>query len=82
MDIDATRKKHDTPDTCWCCGKVGHWAKDCEHRFDIWYMLTEEKEEWLQNLALEVDKEEIEKREKVCWVFRTAADEGHASAAK
>jgi hypothetical protein len=28
-------------------------------------MLTEEKEEWLQNLALEADKEEIEKREEV-----------------
>jgi nucleotide-binding universal stress UspA family protein len=65
MDIDATRKKHDTPDTCRRCGKVGHWAKDCERRFDIRYMLAEEREEWLQNLALEADKEEIEKREEV-----------------
>jgi hypothetical protein len=28
-------------------------------------MLAEEKEEWLQNLALEVDKEEMEKREEL-----------------
>jgi hypothetical protein len=26
-------------------------------------MFTKEKEEWLQNLILEVDKEEIEKKE-------------------
>jgi hypothetical protein len=28
-------------------------------------MLVEEKEEWLQNLALEADKEEIEKKEEL-----------------
>jgi hypothetical protein len=59
MDIDTTRKKHDTPDTCQ------HWEKDCECRFDIQYMLAKEREEWLQNLALEADKEKIEKREEV-----------------
>lgn len=63
MDIDATRKKQDTPDTCRRCGKAGHWARDCERRFDIRYMAAEEKEEWLQNLALDADKEEIEKKE-------------------
>jgi hypothetical protein len=62
MEIDATQKKQSTPDMCRRCGKPGHWAKDCEWRFDIRYMLAEEREEWLQNLALEADKEEIEKQ--------------------
>jgi hypothetical protein len=53
------------PDICRHCRKVRHWAKDFECQFDIRYMLAEEKEEWLQNLALEADKEEIEKREEV-----------------
>jgi hypothetical protein len=30
MEIDATRKKQSTPDTCRHCRKPGHWAKDCE----------------------------------------------------
>lgn len=63
MDIDATRKRHQTPNVCHRCGKPGHWAKDCERRFDIRYMLAEEKEEWLQNTALEADTQELEKEE-------------------
>jgi len=35
MDIDAARKTKATPDTCWRCGKTGHWAKDCDLRFDV-----------------------------------------------
>jgi len=35
MDIDATQKAKATPDTCRCCGKTGHWAKDCDLRFDV-----------------------------------------------
>jgi hypothetical protein len=48
-------------------------------------MFAEEKEEWLQNLTLEADKERKKRRNlslSVHWVFRTAADERHASAAK
>jgi hypothetical protein len=40
-------------------------------------MVTEEREEWLQNLALDADKEEIEKRRRnlSAWqVFRATAD--------
>jgi hypothetical protein len=59
MDIDATRKRRETPDVCRRCGKPGHWAKNCEHRFDIRYMLAEEKEEWLQNLAIDADTREV-----------------------
>jgi hypothetical protein len=67
MEIDATRKRQSTPDVCRRCGKPGHWAKNCEKRFDIRFMLAEEKSEWLQNFALEADtpesKEEVEEPE-------------------
>ncbi len=38
IDIDVARKVKALPDVCQCCVKTGHWAKDCEHRFDIRYM--------------------------------------------
>jgi len=49
MDIDAARKTKATPDTCQCCGKTGHWAKDCDLRFDVRYMDTDELERELEN---------------------------------
>ena len=63
MDIDATRKRQQTPVVCHRCGKPGHYAKDCEKRFDIRYMLAEEKQEWLQNFALEADTPELKEEE-------------------
>ena len=44
MDIDVTRKAKATPDTCQRCGKTGHWAKDCNLRFDVQYMDADELE--------------------------------------
>jgi len=35
MDIDAARKAKATPDTCRHCRKTGHWAKECDLRFDV-----------------------------------------------
>ena len=49
---------------CRHCRKTGHWAKDCEHRFNIRFMFAQEKEEWMQNLALDANTEEIEKKAK------------------
>jgi Retrotransposon gag protein/Zinc knuckle len=59
MDIDAARKRQPIPTVCNRCGKPGHWARDCERRFDIRYMLAEEREEWLQNIALDADTQEL-----------------------
>jgi hypothetical protein len=49
MDIDAARKTKAAPDTCRRCGKTGHWAKDCDLRFDVRYMDTDELERELEN---------------------------------
>jgi len=35
MDIDTAQKAKATPDTCRHCGKTGHWAKECDLRFDV-----------------------------------------------
>jgi len=49
MDIDAARKAKATPDTCRCCGKTRHWAKECDLRFNVRYMDMDELERELEN---------------------------------
>ena len=62
MDIDAARKARQTPDTCRRCGKIGHWAKDCDLWFDIRHLTDDELgailEQWLA--ALDVAPSETE----------------------
>ena len=49
MDIDAARKNKTAPDMCRHCGKIGHWSKDCDLRFDVCYMNEDELEMELEN---------------------------------
>ena len=49
MDIDAARKTKAISNTCRRCGKTGHWAKDCDLRFDVCYMDTDELESMLED---------------------------------
>ena len=49
MDIDVAWKTKAAPDTCRRCGKTGHWAKECDLRFDVRYMDTDELERELEN---------------------------------
>ena len=49
MDIDAARRAKALSDTCRRCGKAGHWAKDCDLRFDVRYMDADELETELEN---------------------------------
>ena len=49
MDIDAARKAKAISDACRQCGAIGHWAKDCPHKFNIRYMGTDELETILED---------------------------------
>ena len=49
MDIDAARKSKPLPDTCRRCGKAGHWAKDCQLRFYVRHMDTDELQTLLED---------------------------------
>ena len=49
MDIDAAQKARTTAETCRRCGKAGHWARDCNFRFDVRYMDTDELERTLED---------------------------------
>ena len=62
MDIDAARKARQTPDTCRRCGKIGHWAKDCDLRFDVRHLTDDELGAILEQrlAALDVASSETE----------------------
>ena len=60
MDIDAAQKAKATPDTCRHCGKTGHWAKECDLRFDVRYMATDELERELENKFAAKDVASVE----------------------
>ncbi len=49
MDINVVRKAKALPDACQCCGKTGHWAKDCECHFNIHFMDDGEIQKQLEN---------------------------------
>jgi len=60
MDIDAAWKTKATPDTCRHCGKTRHWAKECDLRFDVRYMDTDEIERELGNKFATKDVASVE----------------------
>ena len=60
MDIDVARKTKATPDTCRHCGKTGHWAKECDLRFDVRYMDTDKIERELENKFAAKDVASVE----------------------
>jgi len=72
MDIDAAWKKRETPDVCRRCGKPGHWIKECPQRFDIRFMTMDERHEWIQEVAAQIDAEEA--REAETEIAETPAD--------
>jgi hypothetical protein len=68
MDIDAARKAKAFSDACRRCGKMGHWAKDCNLRFDVRFMDTDELEKMLEDKlaakdAVPLEPEQLEEPE-------------------
>ena len=55
MDVNATKWWFGTPLTCWCCGKVGHFAQEYPQAYDICYMMADEHEELIEHLLMAED---------------------------
>jgi len=60
MDIDAAWKIKATHNTCRCCGKTRHLAKECNLRFDVQYMDTDKIERELENKFAAKDVASVE----------------------
>ena len=79
MDIDSAQKTKATPDTCQCCGKTRHWAKECNLHFDVRYMDTDKIERDLENKFATKDvasvddadsRVSVENTNQNCWQVR------------
>ena len=55
MDVDANRQRGPSAVTCYRCGKTGHVRKDCPHTFDVRFMTTEEREDFIQQELAAMD---------------------------
>ena len=65
MDIDAARKAKAINDNCCCCGKLGHWSKDCELWFDVHYMTADKMSALMENQLTALDVVHSEPEEEV-----------------
>ena len=49
---------------CYRCREAGHKKLECSKKFDIQHMTMEECEEWMQQMALDKDIEELLENQK------------------
>ena len=62
MDVDATQKNSATPVVCYRCRGIRHMRPNCLQKFNIRFMTMEEKDEWMQEVALAQDIAEVTQR--------------------
>ena len=62
MDIDAVRKRNANPVSCSRCGNLGHLLKDCPRSYDVRYMTTDERDDWVQHIMVTKDVSEVQEK--------------------
>jgi hypothetical protein len=50
MDINATRRQNAILMLCRCCGEPGHFVRECPKAYDVRYMFSDEREDWIECL--------------------------------
>jgi hypothetical protein len=40
---------------CRCCGEPGHFARECPKAYDVCYMSSDEREDWIEYLLSRSD---------------------------
>ena len=65
IDIDVAHKAKAINDNCHCCGKPGHWSKDCKLPFDVHHMTTNKMSVLMENQLAALDVVHLEPEEEV-----------------
>lgn len=55
MDVDALKRKSTPEGSCFRCGKLGHFGKNCPERFDVRLMTADELQEVLEDRLAQLD---------------------------
>ena len=55
MDVDAARRRNVIPMLCRHCGEPRNFARDCPKAYDVCYMTSDEREDWIEHILSEAD---------------------------